>query len=41
MMATWPLTEAETWHMADLVRSTGLTPVNDQLRVGKMGPFRF
>ena len=36
-----PLTEAETWHMADLVRSTGLTPVNDQLRVGKMGPFRF
>jgi hypothetical protein len=35
-----PLEDSEMWHVKELIRQLGLTPVRDELRVGKAGPFR-
>jgi hypothetical protein len=36
-----PLTEEECWRKKDLILSTGLVPLRDEMRMKKLGPFRF
>ena len=35
-----PLSDAERWHVKDMLAKTGLVPLRDELRYGKAGPFR-
>lgn len=35
-----PLTDAELWRAREMLADLGLQPLNDELRTGRMGPFR-
>ena len=35
-----PLTEAECWRVKDLILAVGLSPLRDEVRLAKAGPFR-
>ena len=35
-----PLSEAEMWHVNDMVAATGLKPLRGEVRIGAVGPFR-
>ena len=35
-----PLTEAEVWHVKDLIAQTGLQLAREELRLARVGPFR-
>ena len=35
-----PLSESECWRVKDLIQTLGLSPLRDEVRLGKAGPFR-